>query len=122
MAETPKLQASKILDLSTTGEIEREFITIDGVAFELRNIDELSITQQQRVAHAGNFIAAYFKKTADAKADLKAGRMVNECLNQIIVDLPEKVSSKLSDRQKLRIVEAFNTVNSIDEIEDDGEE
>ena len=120
MADNPNPAKSDLLDLSTTGEVERQFITIDGNPYELRSIDELSINQQQRVAHAGSFIQKYFTKTADKNSDLKAARLVESCLQQVIVDLPVSVSAKLSDAQKLKIVTAFNEINSLD-AEGDGE-
>lgn len=120
MAETQKPLKSEWLDLSTTGEVEREFITIDGKPYDLRSIDELSINQQQRVAHCGSFIQKYFEKQADGNADRKAARLVEECLQQVIVDLPVEVSSKLSDAQKLKIVTAFNEINTPESKGDEG--
>ena len=52
-------KSTSLLDLSTTGEIKRKHFTIDGTSYEIRDMEELALSQQQRMAHAGKFFEKY---------------------------------------------------------------
>lgn len=106
-------KSTSLLDLSTTGEIEREHFTIDGTQYEIRKLDELTLSQQQRMAHAGSFIKKYFEAEPDESADAKATKILNDCLDLICVKLPAKIRDKLADRQKFSLFNAFNEANEL---------
>ena len=106
-------KSTSLLDLSTTGEIKRKHFTIDKVSYEIRNLDELALSDQQRMAYAGGFIQKYFEDEPDNIADAKAIGILNDCINLICVDLPAKVRDKLADSQKFKLFNAFNEANDL---------
>ncbi len=106
-------KTTSLLDLSTTGEIERKNFTIDGTSYEIRNLDELALSQQQRMAHAAGYFQKYFEDEPDEESDAKAVKLLNVCLDLICVKLPAKIRDKLTDQQKFQLFNAFNEANNL---------
>ncbi len=106
-------KSNSLLDLSTTGEIKRKHITIDKTSYEIRDMNELALSQQQRMAYAGKFFEKYLEDEPDKIADAKASGILNDCLDLLCVDLPAKVRDKLADAQKFKIFKAFSDANEL---------
>ncbi len=106
-------KSTSLLDLSTTGEIRRKHFTIDKVSYEIRDMDELALSQQQRMAHAGKYFEKYLEDAPDESADATASKILNDCIDLICVDLPAKVRDKLADAQKFKIFKAFSDANEL---------
>ena len=107
-------KSTSLLDLSTTGEIKRKHFTIDGTSYEIRDMEELALSQQQRMAHAGKFFEKYLEDEPDPEADTKALVILNVCIDLICVDLSAKIRDKLADAQKFKIFKAFSDANPLD--------
>lgn len=104
---------TSLLDLSTTGEIKRKHFTIDETSYEIRNLDELALSDQQRIAYAAGFIQKYLEGEPDTIADAKAIGILNDCIDLICVELPAKIRDKLADTQKFKLFNAFNEANDL---------
>lgn len=107
-------KSKSLLDLSTTGEVKRKHLTIDGTPYEIRDKDELTLDQQQQFTHFSKYFPKYLEEEADVSEHTKAKMLLNNCLNLICVDLPAKIRGKLTDNQKYDIFKAFGEANSPD--------
>ncbi len=100
-----------ILDLSTTGEIERKTFSIDGKRYEFRSPDELTLSQQQSIRFALTYVQKFAgddevqRRPEDGK---KADDLLNKSVDLCTLKLPKKVLNTLTDMQKLRIVIGFS--------------
>ncbi len=106
-------KSTSLLDLSTTGEVKRKHFTIDGTSYDIRNMDELALSDQQRLSYAGNFFTKYLEEESNKIADAKATGLLNDCINLICVALPAKIRDKLADTQKFKLFNAFNEANEL---------
>lgn len=94
-----------LLDLSTL--TERKQITIDGVAFEMRDPDEFSILDNHRFARMGKRLDALMNKDALSEAEEKELADTLDRLAQKILDAPDSVHARLRDNHRLQIIRTF---------------
>lgn len=102
MADTP----TQLLDLNTL--IERPRVRIDGTSYEILSPDELSILQSEGLARdAGRLerLARTDPPTVEAEAELLA--LVIDLSDRIMVGVPAAVRKRLSEQQRLQIIEVF---------------
>ena len=93
--------SSRVLDLSTT-DFDRPIVRIDGVDYEMRSVDELSVPLIKRLQKLGVIAAS-----GDADLETIDG-WLNEALDIIMVSLPTNVRDRLSLTHKRRIVGTFS--------------
>jgi hypothetical protein len=90
---------TRILDLSTT-QFDRPIVRIDGVDYEMRSVDEISVPLIKRLQKLG--------ADAEGGADLElVDGWMNEAMDIIMVSLPTNVRDRLSLTHKRRIIESF---------------
>lgn len=93
-----------LLDLDTL--VERHFITIDGVAYDLRSPGELSVADSQRFGRWGKRIEALQLDETDAGlAELE--ELVAKVAKAILIDVPDEVYAGLSGTQRWAIIDLF---------------
>jgi hypothetical protein len=95
-------QHEPLLDLSTM--IERPRIRIDGVAYEIRTPEELTLFQSQQFTLWGKELEAL--GAAPEKAD-ELEALVRRVVTAVTVEVPPAVLGKLSTSQLMNIVEVF---------------
>lgn len=89
----------RVLDLSTT-DFDRPLVRIDGVDYEMRSVDEISVPLIKRLQKLGT--------DAGNTTNLEAvDGWLNEALDIIMVGLPAGVRDRLSLSHKRRIIESF---------------
>lgn len=89
--------AEILLDLKTL--IVRDKIKIDEVEYELRNLDELSLLDAEELQVGG-------QKLQSGKASEMA-QWLKRLTSIVIVALPDEVANRLSDTQRIKILEVF---------------
>lgn len=96
-----------LLSLDTL--VKRETIAIDGIAYELRSRDELSLIDAQQFQFYGKQLDQIQRRGGKlTREQAEKGRLaLDRMLSIAVIDLPDDVRSRLSDRQKAAIVEAF---------------
>jgi len=103
-----------VLTLETI-EPDRDFITIDGKEYSLRNADELSLADLSMIRRLANELVEKGKglNIDSSPADIaRIESATNETLAIIVLSLPDEVRDKLRQSQKTSIVEAFTAVAS----------
>ncbi len=100
-----------ITNLNTTGDLQRAHLTIDGESFEIINVKELGLKEQQRLFYTATFLQEYFNKEANAADDAKAAKLLATGVSTILPDLPADVAAKLNDNQKFEVIHAFRDAN-----------
>ncbi len=105
--------AEPVLTLDTLEPV-RSFITIDKKRYELRDADELTLTQTahihrlaQEISNAGKPEAQVTEEEAKRFEDF-----ANEMLAIVVIGLPDEMRDKLTIRKKYQIVSAFNALAS----------
>lgn len=100
--------ATPILDLKTF--IERPTVAIDGTPYELRNVDELSLLEYQRIAGTSRRLESIKtdEMTDDEAAELSA--LADQICRMILVDVPADVHDALHDTQRMAVLQAFITL------------
>lgn len=97
-----------LLDL--TSLIERPKILIDGDTHEMASPEELSVIEIQQVASLGRRLDQQLKQDGAAQ-----GKVISDTLNAIIAivlaPVPEAVRAKLSDPNKLSVIEVFTMLS-----------
>lgn len=98
---------SPLLQLST--DIERNFLTIDGNEYSVRSKDELSFADYHKVIRWGRITRNLVAKLEDLSEEELASYedSLDDCINLIVVDLPEDVLNGLPEGQKREIIQAF---------------
>lgn len=108
MADATKT-STPVLDLQTL--IERPRIAIDGAPYEILSPDEVSVLDHQRLAAWGRRYDALMAQASlsDAERD-ELARLVRDISDTIMVGVPEAVRARLSDAQRLQVVEVFTAL------------
>lgn len=95
-----------VLDLATL--IERPRVRIDGEAYEMLSPEEISIVDHQRFAAMGRRLDELMGKDALSKQEGAAmRRTADDLARQLLPDVPSDVYEKLSDAQKVDIIQVF---------------
>jgi hypothetical protein len=99
--------ADSLLDLSTL--LDRDHITIDGAAYELRLTEELSIVDAAAAARVGEQLTAVAGKTFSQLSDDECARVESALrwLIETILIAPDDVQARLQTQQRLAIATAF---------------
>ncbi|MBA5778072.1 hypothetical protein H2509_13550 [Stappia sp. F7233] len=95
-------RSEPILDLSTL--IERPRIRIDGNLYEIRSPDELSLIESHFFALKGQEIDRLTKAGNQGE---ELAELIRDVVRKVVVELPSKVLSRLSEAHMLAIVEVF---------------
>lgn len=93
-----------VLDLNTL--IVRPTIRVDGQAYELFSIDELSILDSQRLTLWGKEIEMLAKSDDEAGAERLAA-LVAKVARKAIADMPDEVFGKLTEGHHASIAQVF---------------
>lgn len=96
------------LNLSTT--VERKTITIDGKKYEIRNANELKYKESAWYLYASKEIPKITKQLEEEYNEELAEKfddLLNRAARNAFVEIPEEVYDKLSDEQKIKVVEFF---------------
>lgn len=95
-----------LLDLTTA--FERDVVRIDGQAFEMLNPGELSIMQLHRIEKIGQRMREITQSEVEEEQKADAlGRLSREACGLIFADCPAEVLDRLSDVQRIRVMQAF---------------
>ena len=103
-------EQESLIDIST--KPEHRFFTVDDDRYELRSIEEFSISRQHALAAAfrkfARLNAALSEKEEELTADegKKIEASLDDLVNSLVVDGSE-VIPKLQDTQKLEIIRVF---------------
>ena len=98
----------KIFDLKTL--VERDWIEIDDDKIEVRSLEEFGLEDVQLFQQSYANISRMAGKGDDGltKADSKQMiKMIDRCVRSILVDPPEDVMAKLTQRHKMAILNSF---------------
>jgi hypothetical protein len=101
------MAGSALLDLSTL--LERDHITIDGAAYELRLTQELSVMDGAAAARLGEELQAVAGKSFSELTEDEAAK-VEAALRWLIATIliaPPEVQDRLQSQQRLAIAMAF---------------
>lgn len=94
--------ADQVLSLSTT-KFDRPTINVDGVSYEMRSRQELSVQMMLRMQELGT------EESENGDVDLiERAAALADAVDVVIVDFPKEVRDKLVFGQHLEIVQAFN--------------
>lgn len=95
-----------VLDIRT-GEPERATITIDGEPYELNTEDDLQFKDTVFLGFVSNEIEEAQKSYTDKRGE-KLEQYLNKAVGLIVRGVPDEVVARLSDGQKLKVVEVFS--------------
>lgn len=102
---------SQILSISTL--VERPVILIDGIAYELRAREELGLVEFSRIIHLQKGFGGLEEMDEVSEGDAaKAVLALDNILGILCGDIP---ASKLSDMQKVSIVNAWASQYNTDD-------
>ena len=98
--------ADDLLSLTTT--INRRNIRIDGKAYALRHLSEVSLMERHRLASYGKLMQALADIGNDqATADIeKATEAIRDAFLRVVID-GDAIVDKLSDEQRLTVLNCF---------------
>lgn len=108
--QTPPAPSHKpLLTLSTL--IDRHFVTIDGVNYDLRNADELSIVELDRMTRQSARFDQLFAQQIRSEEESAEYEAILHGLCNTILEAPDDVRAKLKDGQRADIVVAFTALS-----------
>ena len=103
-----------LLDLST--ERRRETIAIDGKRYELMAMQDFQLQEYQWLARKGEEISQLSGPGLTSADIPKLAKMLNQVISKIIrTRMPRRVLRKLTNTQKINIMNAFTSVAQIKE-------
>lgn len=109
-AEPVAAPDAPVLDISTL--VERKWISIDDVAYEIRNVSEFGVVESHALFVYGKSVAGLGEfETLSPKQAEKVSLAVENMIRLIVVDLPDDVLANLSDWNRSRIVQAWRLEN-----------
>ena len=86
---------------------ERKAIEIDGVRYELTHPDDMSFREFVWMENTGEDVQRLLKgRLTEDRVDKVVG-LIEDAVNKVVIDLPKMVLKKLSDRQKMAIINAW---------------
>ena len=104
-------EQESLIDLST--EVKpRRFITIDGSRYELRSLDEFSVSEQHALSAKGRQFSRFNTELSekDEEPTTDEGKEIEDSLadlvNSFVIDGSEAIG-KLTDTQKLEVMKVF---------------
>jgi len=96
-----------VISISTEHK-ERKAIEIDFVKYELADPNEMGFKEFAWLENTGGDIQKLLKgRLTDNKID-QVVELVDKAVKKIVIDLPDKVLSKLSDKQKMTIITSWS--------------
>lgn len=99
--------AEPVLSLDTL--VERATVAIDGKPHELRNGAELSILDYHRIGRQGAAVEKMLAQGADlSDAQVSELTRLLDAMLRVVLLAPAEVMDRLSDGQKLQVVQAFS--------------
>jgi len=101
-----------VLDLATL--VERPTIAIDGCRYEILSHDELTAVDLHLFEAAGRRIEALMGSEELPEADQEAlRRLIVKTSERVMVGVPPEVAAKLSDTQRLAVLEVFTQLPAL---------
>ena len=98
-----------LLDIATL--VERPMVRIDGELQELVSPEELSILASQRLASDGRRLNELMTSDKlDEDGDQELEKLLVRISDTIMEPVPKKVRAKLSEMQRLEIIQAFTAL------------
>jgi len=94
-----------LLDLSTIHQ--RPTITIDGTRYGLKTWDDFGLLDVTYFQEVGKKALGMGNTITDEEVP-EVAEMINGMIDKIVVDLPASVRDKLTDWQKIKIIEVFS--------------
>lgn len=104
------MAGKRTLDLRTALVPERDVVNLDGATYELRDFDELSLSDHIRVERVGEKFAAFASSITSSDLppdDPGLEALIREVVRRIVIDLPEDVEARLSWRARLQVLDFF---------------
>lgn len=106
MAEPKDESAHSVLELTTL--IERPKISVDGELYEILSPAELSVIESQRFAAQGRKYDGLMAKDSLSDPQKKrVSKLVRDLADKIMVGVPDDKREKLSEAQKMEVIEVF---------------
>lgn len=98
-------QTDPLLNLDTL--VEHRTVRVDGVAYDLLNPEEVSLLDYHRIAKQSARVASALE--AEEMTDEQAVELSRllDSLCRFILRAPEEVHAKLTDANKLRVLQVF---------------
>ena len=127
-SELPEVDENlPLLELDTTTGSQRRYIEIDSKRYELRFMNELSLSKRLRFVRRSAKLASLAKMNQQTYAELSDSKIedLENALHQAvcsILDAPEKVVKKLTTEQKLSVIRVFTPTTDRTEKDGDQEE
>lgn len=101
--------ADPVLDLQTL--IERPHVRIDGILYEIRSPEEISLLDAARIAALGNRLSELFSIAELSTAEEREiGEVVDQLYSKVNASIPDEVTERLPDDFKISIIEVFTTL------------
>lgn len=100
-------EATAVYNLNTTRT--RRVVEIDGTKHEIRDVDELSMSQAHRLRMATEDMTAFASGKASPEIAERASVGLAKAMAVVFVALPGDVADKLTDGQRAKILELFFT-------------
>jgi len=97
-----------LLNLDTL--VEHRTVLIDGTEYDLLNVEEVSILEYHRISKQSERVAAMMADQAmtDKQAEELASLLDELC--KFVLKAPAEVHAKITDLNKLRVLEAFTNL------------
>lgn len=103
-----------LLDLST--EVQRKSVVIDGERYSMRHPDEFSFAEQKKLRASSQKIDELLKSEhSDDETLDELERTPKQVVAMVMPDLPKEVADRLTDDQRLSIVNAFSKLSQVSE-------
>ena len=106
--------ADQLLNLDTL--VDRDTVRVDGVDYEMRNLDELDMLQYRRLEIKGARMSSLMDDVDNISEDeaQELDDITHALLHVCMVDLPAQVADKLTQSQRFQIIDCFISRSSKD--------
>jgi len=99
----------KIAAVISTEQAERQYITVDGVDYEMVGAEDLELRDSMWLMRAGKKLSGMASEDATDEDVQALDDLLDRMVHTILPSLPEEIHGRLRARHKLSIAMAFTT-------------